>query len=89
MVDDGELPDKRHYAKIIGLYCDKNDFERAKSVLDEMDANGIYVPRSLSDIVIKGLSSSNEILAKEAQEDSQYRVNLKAFHKQMHETYQI
>lgn len=88
MANDGEAPDKRIYATLVGRYADQQDFEEAAEVLEEMDANNVYAPRSLSQVVIQGLKKSGSELAEEAEQAATFRYNLKVFNQQINETYQ-
>merc|ERR1712137_160376 len=88
MANDGEAPDKRIYATIVGRYADQQNFEEAAEVLEEMDANNVYAPRALSQVVIQGLKKSGSELAGEAEQAATFRYNLKVFNQQLNETYQ-
>lgn len=89
MSRDGELPEKKYFAQIVRIYVDNNDYEEANAVLEDMDASATYVPRALSDIVYKGLESTNPVLAKEVQEAAAHRSDIKYLYQQLEETYKL
>jgi len=87
MSRDGEIPDKKYFAKLIGIYVDNKDIEEAQAVIEEMDTCGIYVPRSLSDIVTESLRKTNSPLAKHAEDLATYRGNMKSLMQQLQTVY--
>lgn len=87
MSTDGQMPEKKYFAQIMGIYAARGDYEEAARVIDDMDACNIHVPRALSDIVHKGLVQSDPEHAAEILEAAEKRAKLKFFNQQLDEAY--